>query len=98
PAILTTSVAAFHAARAEGLPEPDLVAGHSLGEYSALVAAGVLDFADAVRTVRQRGTYMQQAVPVGIGGMAAILGLDVASIEEGCAEAAHGQICSPANI
>ena len=98
PAILTTSVAAYYAARAEGLPEPVLVAGHSLGEYSALVAAGVLDFADAVRTVRKRGTYMQQAVPVGVGAMAAILGLDAATVEEGCIEAAQGQVCSPANI
>src|SRR6186713_217804 len=98
PAILTTSVAAYYAARAEGLPEPDFVAGHSLGEYSALVAAGVLDFADVVSTVRKRGTYMQEAVPVGVGAMAAILGLDVAAIEAGCAEAAQGQVCSPANI
>jgi [acyl-carrier-protein] S-malonyltransferase len=98
PAILTTSVAAYHAAIAEGLPEPDLVAGHSLGEYSALVAAGVLDFADAVRTVRKRGTYMQEAVPVGVGAMAAIMGLDVETVEAGCAEAAQGQVCRPANI
>src|SRR5512140_689681 len=98
PAILTASVAAFHAARAEGLPEPEAVAGHSLGEYSALVAAGVLDFADAVRTVRNRGTYMQEAVPVGAGAMAAILGLDAATVEKGCDEAADGQVCSPANI
>ncbi|MBK7393082.1 MAG: ACP S-malonyltransferase [Chloracidobacterium sp.] len=98
PAILTASIAAYTAARAEGLPEPDMVAGHSLGEYSALVAAGVLDFADAVQTVRKRGTYMQEAVPVGVGAMAAILGLDVATVESGCAEAAQGQVCSPANI
>ncbi|MEP6946187.1 MAG: ACP S-malonyltransferase [Acidobacteriota bacterium] len=98
PAILTASVAAYFAARGEGLPDPDFVAGHSLGEYSALVAAGVLDFADAVTTVRKRGTYMQEAVPVGVGAMAAILGLDVATIEAGCAEAAYGQVCSPANI
>jgi [acyl-carrier-protein] S-malonyltransferase len=98
PAILTASVAAFHAARAEGLPEPAAVAGHSLGEYSALVAAGVLDFADAVRTVRKRGTYMQEAVPVGVGAMAAVLGLDAETVEAGCAEAAQGQVCSPANI
>jgi [acyl-carrier-protein] S-malonyltransferase len=98
PAILTASVAAFYAAMAEGLPEPDFVAGHSLGEYSALVAAGVLDFADAVRTVRKRGTYMQEAVPVGVGAMAAILGLDVGEVETSCAEAARGQVCSPANI
>ena len=98
PAILTASVAAFHAAMAEGMPEPDFVAGHSLGEYSALVAAGVLDFADAVRTVRKRGTYMQEAVPVGVGAMAAILGLGLEEVEAGCAEAAQGQVCTPANI
>lgn len=98
PAILTASVAAYRAARAEGMTAPTVVAGHSLGEYSALVAAGVLDFADAVRTVRKRGSYMQEAVPVGVGAMAAILGLDVDSIEAGCAEAAQGQVCSPANI
>ncbi|CAN5203303.1 ACP S-malonyltransferase [soil metagenome] len=98
PAILTVSVAAYHSARAEGLPEPDYVAGHSLGEYSALVAAGVIEFADAVRTVRNRGTYMQQAVPVGVGAMAAILGLDVDDVVAGCAEAANGQICNAANI
>jgi [acyl-carrier-protein] S-malonyltransferase len=98
PAILTVSVAAYHAARAEGLDEPDYVAGHSLGEYSALVAAGVLDFADAVRTVRNRGIYMQEAVPVGVGAMAAILGLDVSQVIKGCEEAAAGQVCSAANI
>ena len=98
PAILTASIAAYRAARSAGLPEPDFVAGHSLGEYSALVAAGVLDFADAVRTVRKRGTYMQEAVPVGVGAMAAILGLDAALVEAGCVEAAGGQVCSPANI
>jgi len=98
PAILTTSVAAYRAAREAGMPEPSIVAGHSLGEYSALVAAGVLDLADAVRTVRKRGTYMQEAVPVGVGAMAAILGLDAASVEAGCAEAAQGQVCSAANI
>lgn len=98
PAILTASVAAYYAALAEGLPEPKYVAGHSLGEYSALVAAGVLDFADAVRTVRKRGTYMQEAVPVGVGAMAAILGLGVETVEAVCSEAAQGQVCSPANI
>jgi [acyl-carrier-protein] S-malonyltransferase len=98
PAILTASVAAFRAMEGEGFPKPDYVAGHSLGEYSALVAAGVLDFADAVRTVRKRGTYMQEAVPVGVGAMAAILGLNAATVEAGCAEAANGQVCSPANI
>ena len=98
PAILTTSVAAYRAMESEGFRKPDLAAGHSLGEYSALVAAGVLDFADAVRTVRKRGTYMQEAVPVGVGAMAAILGADLATIEQACAEAADGKICSPANI
>lgn len=98
PAILTTSVAAYKAMETEGFARPNFVAGHSLGEYSALVAAGVLDFADAVRTVRKRGTYMQEAVPVGVGAMAAILGLDVETVEAGCAEAAQGQVCSPANI
>ncbi|MEP7212715.1 MAG: ACP S-malonyltransferase [Acidobacteriota bacterium] len=98
PAILTTSVAAYRAMLSEGFAAPAFVAGHSLGEYSALVAAGVLDFADALRTVRKRGTYMQEAVPVGVGAMAAILGADVATIEAACSEAAGSQICSPANI
>ena len=98
PAILTVSVAAFRAMETEGFAKPDFVAGHSLGEYSALVAAGVIDFTDAVRTVRNRGTYMQDAVPVGVGAMAAILGLDAAMVEAGCAESANGQVCSPANI
>ena len=70
PAILTASVAAFRAMQSEGFAKPDIVAGHSLGEYSALVAAGVIDFSDAVRTVRKRGAYMQQAVPIGVGAMA----------------------------
>lgn len=98
PAILTTSVAAFRAMEAENYPLPDFVAGHSLGEYSALVAAKALSFADAVKTVRKRGMYMQEAVPVGIGAMAAILGLPVETVEIACAEAAQGQVCSPANI
>jgi [acyl-carrier-protein] S-malonyltransferase len=98
PAILTTSVAAYRAMKAEGFQSAAFGAGHSLGEYSALVAAGVLDFADAVRTVRRRGTYMQEAVPAGVGAMAAILGSDLATIEESCREAAAGQVCSPANI
>ena len=98
PAILTTSVAAYRAMESEGFAKPDFVAGHSLGEYSALVAAGVVDFADAVRTVRKRGTYMQEAVPVGVGAMAAILGADLETIEQACADAAEGNICSPANI
>jgi [acyl-carrier-protein] S-malonyltransferase len=98
PAILTTSIAAYRAMKAEGFPSAAYAAGHSLGEYSALVAAGVLDFADAVRTVRRRGTYMQEAVPAGVGAMAAILGSDLATIETACAEAAEDQVCSPANI
>jgi [acyl-carrier-protein] S-malonyltransferase len=98
PAILTVSIAAFRAMEAENFPEPDFVAGHSLGEYSALVATGALDFSDAVKTVRKRGTYMQEAVPVGTGAMAAILGLPIETVEIACAEAARGQICSPANI
>jgi [acyl-carrier-protein] S-malonyltransferase len=98
PAILATSIAALRAMEGEGFPSPSFVAGHSLGEYSALVAAGVLDFGDALRMVRKRGTYMQEAVPVGVGAMAAVLGLDVETIEKGCAEAAEGQICGPANI
>jgi [acyl-carrier-protein] S-malonyltransferase len=98
PAILATSVATHRAMMSEGFAEPQYVAGHSLGEYSALVAAGVLDFADAVRTVRKRGTYMQEAVPVGVGAMAAILAADFGTIETACCDAADGQVCSPANI
>jgi [acyl-carrier-protein] S-malonyltransferase len=98
PAILTVSVAALAAVKAEGLRAPDFVAGHSLGEYSALVGAGCLTAANAVRTVRARGRYMQEAVPVGVGAMAAILGLDLETIEAACHEAKQGQICSPANI
>ena len=98
PAILTTSVAAFRAMESEGFSTPDFVAGHSLGEYSALVAAGSLTLTDAVKTVRKRGQYMQEAVPIGVGAMAAILGLDMQTISDACLEAADGQICSPANI
>lgn len=98
PAILTVSIAAFRAMESENFPKPDFVAGHSLGEYSALVAAGAVSFADAVKTVRKRGTYMQEAVPVGVGAMAAILGLPLETIEIACIEAAEGEICSPANI
>jgi len=83
---------------AEGFSMPDFVAGHSLGEYSALVAAGALSFSDAVRTVRKRGTYMQKAVPVGVGAMAAILGLPLETVEIACEEAREGEVCSPANI
>ena len=84
PAILTVSVAALRALEAEGAPAPDFVAGHSLGEYSALVAAGALSLADAVRTVRARGRYMQEAAPVGSGAMAAILGAELGTIMEAC--------------
>jgi [acyl-carrier-protein] S-malonyltransferase len=98
PAILTVSIAALRVMEAEGFPKPDFVAGHSLGEYSALVAAGSLSLTDAVKTVRARGRYMQEAVPVGAGAMAAILGADLDVIESACAEAAEGQVCSAANI
>ena len=97
PAILTMSVAAARVLARHGI-EPDLVAGHSLGEYSANVVAGVLDFADAVETVRRRGRYMQEAVPLGKGAMAAILGLDAEGVRRACDEAADGEVVSPANI
>lgn len=97
PAILTASVAALRPLAARGL-RPRLVAGHSLGEYSALVAAGALSLREAVVTVRRRGTYMQEAVPVGVGAMAAILGLELEAIEQACREAADGQVVSPANL
>jgi [acyl-carrier-protein] S-malonyltransferase len=98
PAILTSSIAAFRVMIGSGFPKPNFVAGHSLGEYSALVAANAITFSDAVKTVRQRGTFMQEAVPVGVGAMAAILGSDLATIEAVCKEVANGEICSPANI
>jgi [acyl-carrier-protein] S-malonyltransferase len=98
PAILTSSIAALRAMQAEGFPAPDFVAGHSLGEYSALVAAGALSLSDAVKIVRARGSYMQEAVPVGTGAMAAILGADLQTVKEACDEAAQGEVCSPANI
>ncbi len=98
PAILTTSVAALRACQSEGFPPPAYVAGHSLGEYSALVAAGALLLGDAVRTVRARGRYMQQAVPVGEGAMAAILGADYDTVAGACHDAQQGEVCSPANI
>ena len=98
PAILTVSIAALRALETEGFPKADFVAGHSLGEYSALVAAGALSLTDAVRTVRARGRYMQEAVPVGVGAMAAILGAGLELVVAACAEAAQGQVCSPANI
>jgi [acyl-carrier-protein] S-malonyltransferase len=97
PAILTVSVAACRLLAAKGV-QPDFVAGHSLGEYSANVAAGTITFEDAVIIVRRRGRYMQEAVPVGTGAMAAILGLDAAAVAEACRDAAQGEVVSPANI
>lgn len=97
PAILTASVAAAEVLKEKGVP-PDYVAGHSLGEYSALVATGALQLEDAVRLVRKRGEYMQEAVPVGAGAMAAILGLASETVEQICREAAQGGIVSPANL
>jgi [acyl-carrier-protein] S-malonyltransferase len=97
PAILTVSIAACRVLAARGIA-PAFVAGHSLGEYSAHVAAGTMTFADAVRIVRRRGMYMQEAVPVGEGSMAAILGLDAETVTRACEEAAQGDVVSPANI
>ncbi len=97
PAVLTTSVAAA-AALAERGVAPALAAGHSLGEYSALVVAGALRFADAVRLVRRRGEFMQEAVPVGTGAMAALMGVELAAVEQLCAEAAQGEVVGVANI
>lgn len=97
PAILTVSTAANAVLRSKGIT-PSFVAGHSLGEYSALVAAGALDFADAVRLVRNRGRYMQEAVPSGVGAMAAILKLPDGKLEAVLAEAAQGEIVTAANL
>jgi [acyl-carrier-protein] S-malonyltransferase len=97
PAILATSIAALRPLVARGI-RPERVAGHSLGEYSALVAAEALPLEDALRTVRRRGQYMQEAVPVGVGAMAAILGLELAAIEAACREAAQGEVVAPANV
>jgi len=97
PAILTTSVAAWRVLQEKGL-KPDFAAGHSLGEYSAHVAAGTLAFTDALRTVRNRGRYMQEAVPVGVGAMAAILGMPIGEVNEIAADAAQGEVCQAANI
>jgi [acyl-carrier-protein] S-malonyltransferase len=97
PAILTASVAAYRVLAEKGC-QPDFVAGHSLGEYSALVAAGAVRLDDAVRLVRRRGELMQEAVPAGAGAMAAILGLAAGRVAEACALAAHDQICAPANF
>lgn len=97
PAILTVSVAAYRALETRGIA-PDFVAGHSLGEYSALVATGALEFPAAVKLVRQRGHYMQEAVPAGEGAMAAILGMSPADVTEVCKKAAAGEVVSPANL
>jgi [acyl-carrier-protein] S-malonyltransferase len=97
PAILAASVAALRVLE-DRIPKPCFVAGHSLGEYSAHVASGTISFADAVRTVRNRGKYMQEAVPVGVGAMAAILGMDLEKVASVCQDAAQGEVCSPANI
>jgi [acyl-carrier-protein] S-malonyltransferase len=97
PAILTASIAALRVLESR-MPRPAYVAGHSLGEYSAHVAAGTLSFADAVRTVRYRGKYMQEAVPVGMGAMAAILGMDIEKVTAVCRDAAQGEVCDPANL
>lgn len=97
PAILATSIAALGPLVARGV-RPDWVAGHSLGEWTALVAAGALGLDDALRLVRRRGQYMQEAVPVGTGAMAAVLGLELALVEAACREAAHGEVVAPANV
>ena len=97
PAILTVSVAAWRVLNEKGI-KPAFVAGHSLGEYSAHVAAGTLSFTDAVRAVRNRGKYMQEAVPVGTGAMAAIVGMNIDAVTTLCADAAQGEVCEPANI
>ena len=97
PAILAVSIAATRLLASRGIT-PAFVAGHSLGEYSANVAAGTFAFADALRIVRRRGRYMQEAVPVGAGAMAAILGLDAEQVARACAEAVDGDVVSPANM
>lgn len=100
PAILAVSVAAYRLAESRGL-QPSCAAGHSLGEYSAHVAAGTLSFADALRTVRRRGRYMQEAVPVGAGAMAAVLGMDADAVAQACADASvelGGRVVTPANL
>ena len=98
PAILTTSIAAFRVIEKENFIFPNFIAGHSLGEYSALVAAGSLNLSDGVKLVRARGTYMQEAVPQGAGAMAAVIGSDIDTIKKCCDEAAQDQVCSPANF
>jgi [acyl-carrier-protein] S-malonyltransferase len=97
PAILTMSVAALRVVESETGVRPSLAAGHSLGEYSALVCSGAIDFTAAVKVVRLRGTFMQEAVPVGVGAMAAILSAEADALLEMCAEAAQGEVVAPAN-
>ena len=97
PAVLAVSVAVYRLLESRGV-SPQIVAGHSLGEYSAHVAAGTISFADALRTVRRRGQYMQEAVPVGTGAMAAILGLDAETVRRACEETAGDEVVSPANL
>ncbi len=97
PAILTVSIAVMRVVAAETGITPSLLAGHSLGEYASLVTAGALSFIDAVKTVRLRGKFMQEAVPVGVGAMAAILGLERGQVDELCKESAEGQVLAPAN-
>ncbi len=97
PALLTASVAAYRVLEEKGIA-PDYVAGHSLGEYSALVASGCLSLPEAVVTVRNRGTYMQEAVPAGQGAMAALLGLPLPKVQQVCEQAAQGQVVAPANL
>ncbi len=98
PAILTTSIAVFRVIEQETGLVASYAAGHSLGEFSALVAVGALDFADAVRTVRQRGTFMQDAVPVGVGAMAAVMGVDREKLVEICQQASADEVVAPANF
>ncbi|MCL2918762.1 ACP S-malonyltransferase [Shewanella litorisediminis] len=98
PALLTASVAIWRAYQASGKPQPAVLAGHSLGEYSALVCAGVIQFADAVKLVELRGQLMQAAVPEGTGAMYAIIGLDNDAIAKACEESAEGEVVSPVNF
>ena len=98
PAILATGIAALRVLEQETAVRPAYVAGHSLGEYTALVAAGALTLVDAVRVVRERGRLMQEAVPVGVGTMAALFGLSAEEVAQVCAEAAQGEVVSPANL
>jgi [acyl-carrier-protein] S-malonyltransferase len=98
PAILAVSAAVLRTMESKGFPKPDFVAGHSLGEYSGLLGAQSLSLSDSIRTVRSRGRYMQEAVPVGTGAMAAVIGAPLKEIEAACTEASEGQVCAPANI